>query len=215
MPNYAGGPIRVYVEDLARRKPAPGGGSGAALAGALGAAAASMAANFTIGREKYADVEPQVKAALANLDRVRAELLTLVDEDVKAYSQVGPAYQMPRTTEQEKAARAAAIQEALHTACGVPLRVCAAALEALVEALEACEALVNICNRMLVSDVAVGAMLAEAAFRGAQVNVEINLNAMKDAEFVAATRTKVAADARAAREMHDRVTAAAAERMNA
>jgi len=211
MPNYAGGPIRVYVEDLARRKPAPGGGSGAALAGALGAAAASMAANFTIGREKYADVEPQVKAALANLDRVRAELLTLVDEDVKAYSQVGPAYQMPRTTEQEKAARAAAIQEALHTACGVPLRVCAAALEAL----EACEALVNICNKMLVSDVAVGAMLAEAAFRGAQVNVEINLNAMKDAEFVAATRAKVAADARAAREMHDRVTAAAAERMNA
>jgi len=211
MPDYADGPMRVYVEDLASRKPAPGGGSGAALAGALGAAAASMAANFTIGRQKYADVEPQVKTALADLDRVRAELLTLVDEDVKAYSQVGPAYQMPRTTEEEKAARAAAIQDALHVACGVPLRACAAALDAL----EACEVLVNICNRMLVSDVAVGAMLAEAAFRAAHVNVEINLNAMKDTEFVAATRARVEADARAAREMHDRVTAAAAERMNA
>ena len=209
MPDYVDGPMRTYVEDLSSAKPAPGGGSAAALAGALGAAAACMAANFTVGRPKYADVQSTVKAALDDLHQARRELLNLVDEDVRAYSKVGPAYQMPRGTEEEKAARAAAIQEALQVACGVPLRVCAAALEAL----RACEALVETCNKMLVSDVAVGAMLAEAAFRAAQVNVEINLKAMTDAEFVAATRSTVEADARTARDIRDRVTAAAAQRM--
>ena len=209
MPDYADGPIRTYVDDLSSSKPAPGGGSAAALVGALGAAAAGMAANFTVGRPKYADVEPQVKAALNDLDQARQELLNLVDEDVRAYSTVGPAYRMPRDTEEEKAARAAAIQEALHVACGVPLRVCAAALKAL----QACDALVDICNRMLVSDVVVGAILAEAAFQAGQINVEINLTSMKDAEFVATTRGKVEAGARTAREIRDRVITAAAQRM--
>jgi formiminotetrahydrofolate cyclodeaminase len=93
----------------------------------------------------------------------------------------------------------------------VPLAICAAALKAL----RASEALVEIVNPMLVSDVAVGATLAEAAFRAAQVNVEINLNGMKDTAFVTSTRGKVEADARAARQIHDRVAAAAGRRMTA
>jgi len=209
MPDYASGPMRTYVDDLASNKPAPGGGSAAALVGALGAAAASMAANFTVGREKYADVEPQVAAALDALNELRGQLLGLVDEDVKAYSTVGPAYGMPRGTDEERAARAEAIQAALKVAVGVPIRVCGAALAALKQ----CEALVGICNRMLVSDVAVGAILAEAAWRAGRINVEINLGAMNDEAFVTDTRARIEADGAEARAIHDRVCAAAAERM--
>ena len=211
MSGYVDGPVRQYVADLASDKPAPGGGSAAALAGALAAAAASMAANFTVGRPKFAAVEVQVREALASLDGLRAELLSLVEEDVAAYSKVAPAYQMPRATEEEKAARAAAIQKALHEACAVPLRVCAASLAVL----KACETLVRLVNPMLVSDVAVGAIQAEAAFRAGQVNVEVNLRVMKDAAFVAATRARVEADACSARGLHDRVTKAADLRMKA
>jgi formiminotetrahydrofolate cyclodeaminase len=211
MSDYVDGPVGTYVADLSSDKPVPGGGSAAALAGALGAAAASMAANFTLGRPKFAAVEAEVKRALADLHRLRSDLLRLVDEDVRAYSLVAPAYQMPRGTEAEKAARAAAIQSALRTACGVPLAVCAAALAAL----RSTESLVGIVNPMLVSDVAVGAVLCEAAFRAAQVNVEVNIRAMKDAGFVAATRARVEAEACTARDVAQRVAAAADQRMKA
>ena len=93
---YREGKLLTYLEDAASKKPAPGGGSVSALAGALAAAMGEMVANFTAGRKKYADVEGEVRAILAGLTECRADLLELMDADVTAYGAVNAAYSMPR-----------------------------------------------------------------------------------------------------------------------
>ena len=110
MSDYRHGPLEAYVRDLSANLPAPGGGSGAALAGALGNALAAMVGNFTAGKEKFAAVEADVQRILTALDVVRDRLLQLVDEDVAVYSQVSAAYKLPRETDEQKAARSAAIR---------------------------------------------------------------------------------------------------------
>ena len=110
---YRDGTIRKYLDDAAAGIPAPGGGSVSALAGALATTMGSMAANFTVGKKKFLDVEPRVREILTKLDGLRERLLELVDEDVKAYGVVSAAYGMPKETSEEKTARSAKIQEAL------------------------------------------------------------------------------------------------------
>jgi len=178
--------LREYVEALAGDAPAPGGGSAAALAGALAAASARMVGSFTVGRKKYADVEDEIREHLAAVDEVRAEMLTLVQADVTAFTAVGAAYGLPRETAEQKSARSAAIQEALRAAADVPLRL-ARACAALSRHLPA---LLEKGNQNLVSDVGVGARLCAAACECAWLNVEVNLAALKDEAFVAATRAE-------------------------
>jgi len=193
---YQYGTIRSYVEAGSAGQPTPGGGSIAACAGALGMSMACMAANFTVGRKKYRDVEDEVRAQLDVCMKARDELLALVDEDVEAYGAVSAAYSMPRGTAEEKSARAAAIQEALATAMDAPLRV----VRACRRALRATARLAEVANRNLISDVGVAALLAEAALRAGKLNVEINLKYLKDEALSAATRREIneaAAEARA------------------
>lgn len=178
--------LREYVEALAGDAPAPGGGSAAALAGALAAASARMVGSFTIGRQKYADVEDEIRAHLAAIDAVRAEMLALVQADVDAFGAVGAAYGMPRETAEEKSARSAAIQEALRVAADVPLRLA----RACAELSRHLPALLAKGNRNLASDVGVGARLCIAACECAWLNVEVNLAALKDEQFVSATRAE-------------------------
>lgn len=178
--------VTAYTEKLASNAPAPGGGSGAALAGALGAACACMVGNFTVGKKKFADVEAEVAKHLQALDDLRQEMLGLVQEDVTAYSAVGAAYGLPRDTDEQKAARTAAIQEALKQAAGVPMalaRCCAAVAEHLPPLLEKG-------NPNLVSDVGVAAKLAEAACECAWLNVEVNLAFITDEAFVSSQRSE-------------------------
>jgi formiminotetrahydrofolate cyclodeaminase len=178
--------VQDYLDRLAGKLPAPGGGSAAALAGALGAASAAMVANFTVGNEKYAEAQEEMERCLAAIEAVRSEMARLVDEDVTAYSAVGAAYGMPRGTDEEKAARTAAIQEALRAAAAVPMRLaaqCAALAEQLPPLLEKG-------NRNLVSDVGVAARLAEAACECAWLNVEVNLAYLKDEGFIKAARAE-------------------------
>src|SRR3989338_3267816 len=85
---YSNQSLKHYLDDLAAKKPAPGGGSAAALVGATGCALLSMASNFTLGKDKYKDVEPQIKDALKQAERLRKRFLALVDLDVKAYYKV-------------------------------------------------------------------------------------------------------------------------------
>jgi len=182
-------PVHDYLEKLAGKLPAPGGGSAAALAGALGAAAGAMVANFTVGNEKYAAVEAEIRAHLEAIEEARAEMERLVDEDVKAYGAVSAAYAMPRGTEEEKTARTAAIQEALQTAAAVPRALadqCAALAQHLPPLLEKG-------NSNLVSDVGVAARLSEAACECAWLNVEVNLAFMKNQQFVAKARAETEA----------------------
>jgi formiminotetrahydrofolate cyclodeaminase len=171
--------VREYVGHTAAREPVPGGGSVAALAGALGAALTSMVCNFTVGNPKFAAVEPQVKSILGRAEELRAELLCLVDKDTEVYAEVTAAYKLPRATDEQKAARQNAIQAALKSAAAVPLAIGRAARDVSRLTSE----LVDLGNPALVSDVGVAVLLAEAALRGAALNVEINASAIKDREF--------------------------------
>jgi len=191
---YSDGPIRKYLEDAASGSPTPGGGSVSALAGALGAAMACMAANFTVGRKKYRHVEDECRQILGRCEAAWRLLLELTDADTEAYAHVSRAYGLPRETPDQKAARSEAIQQALRVAMEVPLkafRACTALIDDL-------DRLVEIANPNLISDVGVAAMHAYAGLRGCRLNVEINLAFINDEAFVAEHRREIeAADARA------------------
>lgn len=177
---YRNEPLEKYITDAASGNSTPGGGSVSALVGALGTTMAEMSANFTTGREKFKSVEPQVKKLLEVCTEGREELLTLMQKDTEAYSDVSNAYGMPRSTPEEKAARSKAIQSALTNAMDVPLatfRCCFKMLEAITE-------LVDIANPNLISDAGVAAIFTEAALQGALLNVEVNLTGLKDESLV-------------------------------
>ncbi len=184
---YYAGSMKVWADDLASGKPAPGGGSAAALVGAAGCACLSMAANFTVGKPDFKQAEAEVRDALDRIEKDRAELGRLVDEDVEQYSRITSAYGMPKGTDAEKAARKAAIQEALKAAVDVPRRACRVVHRALAHA----PLLLAEGNPNLVSDVGVGAQCLASAFRCAWLNVEINLASLKDAAFVSAVRAEL------------------------
>ena len=170
--------------NLRRRLLCPAGGSGAALVGALGAALASMVCNLTVGKPKYADVQGEIQALLAQTEALRARLTALIDEDIAVYYRLSSAYKMPKETEEQKAARTAAIQDILRDATKVPMQIA----QACVQVLQLCKPIAEKGNVGAVSDAGVAALLAEAALRSAALNVLINLAAIKDAEFVARER---------------------------
>ena len=160
MSDYRAGTVDKYVGDLASNLPAPGGGSGAALAGALGNALAAMVGNFTIGKDKFADVEDQVQGILEGLGTVRERLLELVDEDVAVYGKVSAAYKLPRDTDEQKAERSEAIENACKAAAGVPRAIAEACDRSIELAAELCD----IGNPNLISDVGCAVKLAEASY---------------------------------------------------
>ncbi len=180
--------VRTYTELLAGSGPTPGGGSAAGLAGALAAASAAMVGSFTVGKPKFAEVEAEVTELLASLQALRERLLDLTDADAEAYAQVGAAYGMAKGTDEEKAARRAAIQEALKAAAQVPLGVVVAAGEVAV----LLPAMTEKGNPNLLSDVGVAAILAQAACAAGRLNVEVNLAGVKDEAYVAQAREQMA-----------------------
>ncbi len=184
---YAEGSIRKYLDDAASNLPAPGGGSIAAAIGALGASMASMVANFTIGKKKYADVEDEVRIILELVEPEREKLTGLIDADVASYGGVSKAYGMPKSNDDEKKARSAAIKDACRTAMAAPMdaATCCAKIAA------ACERLVDIGNKNLITDVGVSVLATDAACRAAALNVEINLGAIGDDKFAAETRKEL------------------------
>jgi len=202
-------PVTEYAEELASNKPAPGGGSGAALTGALGAALGEMVANFTVGKEKYAEVEAEVGAALAKLTDLRKQLLELTDADAEAYPKVGAAYALPRETDEQKAARAVAIEEALKGSAEVPRRVVLRCNEVLSQL----PLLLEKGNPNLVSDVGVAAKLALAAAECAWLNVEINLAYMKDEDFISRLRAEMEESLRAAGNVSSQLWEATVQRV--
>ncbi len=184
---YFEGKFKKYLDDLAAKKPAPGGGSAAAAVGAIGVGLLSMVANFTIGKDKYKDVEPEIQELLTSAEDLRAALQKLIDEDVAAYQKVSTAYKMPRENQQEKAARSHAIQAALKDAMAVPLAIC----RNLFDAAQLCEPLLQKGNVNLLSDVGVGAEFIASGFASALLNVEINLSSIKDEDLAAKIRAEL------------------------
>lgn len=201
---------REFLDGLASKAPTPGGGSAAALGAALGAGLVSMVCQFTVGREKYADVEDDMQRVLARSEELRAELQEAVDADIAAYGSYSRASGMPRESEDEKRARREALQAALRESTEVPLGVaerCAELLELAVEAAEKG-------NVYLISDAAVGAELAAAARASAELNVRLNAGGLEDQDFARACEGRLAAlESRApGRELAERATRIVEER---
>lgn len=179
--------VREFLDALGSDKPTPGGGTGAAVAGAMGASLLRMFAVLTIGKPKYAAYEPLMKAVADGAAETAERLLALAEEDAAAYDRVSAAYKMPKATEAEQTARKAAIQEALKEATEVPLKVMRECLETIGYAKQ----VVPYGNRNAVSDGAAGAALAHAAMTVAGYNVRINLASVEDEAFAKDVRTKL------------------------
>ncbi|ACL23012.1 cyclodeaminase/cyclohydrolase family protein [Chloroflexus aggregans] len=180
-------PLGAILDALASRAPTPGGGSVAALTGAMAAGLVSMVCELTIGKPQFAEVENELRAIHAQAEQLRAELQRLADEDIAVFNRLAAAYKLPRTTEADAATRKTAIQQITRLAAEVPLRTAQAAAALL----PLCTTLANNCARLVVSDVGVAALLVRATVQSAALNVEINLAALEDQIFVRETRAQL------------------------
>ena len=166
---------------LASDAPAPGGGSAAALEGAIGAALTAMVCGLTKGKKKFAEFNDLAVEAEAKALALKDRFVDVMDRDTEAFNVVSAAFGMPKATDEEKAARSAAMQEGLKAAARVPLGV-AQTIDTLFPALEKA---VTIGNPNAVTDGMVGTMLARTGILGALFNVRVNLESIKDEAFVA------------------------------
>jgi len=167
--------LRAFSEDLASDRPVPGGGSASAYAGALGAALAAMVARIASKKAPGAHDD-----YIAEVDNLRADLLRLVEDDSAAYSRVADAMKLPKTTDAEKKERQVRMQAALLAAARVPLEIARTCRRLL----DSCERGAALAPAAAASDIGVGALMAEAAVKGAALNVMINLASLKDAAHV-------------------------------
>jgi formiminotetrahydrofolate cyclodeaminase len=171
--------VKGFLSETASSSPAPGGGSIAALSGALGTALSSMVCNLTIGKEKYKDVEEKIKEILAKSEKLRKELTILIDEDTKAFNDVIKAFRMPKETDEHKKKRSNAIQEGYKTAAQVPLKTA----QICTKILDIAKVLAEKGNQNSITDAAVSALMAKAGVESAILNVRINLGSIKDEAF--------------------------------
>jgi formiminotetrahydrofolate cyclodeaminase len=165
-----------FITDLASSSPVPGGGGASALVGAVGMALGSMVGNLTLGRKKYAEVEPEIKQLLLKSAEITEQFKLLVSRDAEAFQPLSRAYGLPQTTEAEKLEREKIMQAALIEAVQPPMeiaRVCLQAIELQAE-------YARIGTRIAISDVGVGAAFCKAALQGAALNVFINTKLLKD-----------------------------------
>ena len=172
-------PLETFLDELASGAPTPGGGSAAAIMGAMGAALISMVCNVTIGKKGHEAVEPEMKSVREESEKLRARLTAMVAEDVAAFDGLMAAYRLPKAADEEKSLRAAAIQTSLLAATETPM-ACA----------RACAQVVALSKRAaekgyagVVSDAGVGVLAANTALRSAGLNVYINVPALKDRAF--------------------------------
>ena len=172
--------IEEFLEGLASKSATPGGGSAAAIMGAMGAALVSMVCNLTLGKKNYESVSEEMAALLPRLEDLRNRLIDMVAADVDAFNQVMAAYGLPKETDADKQSRSAAIQEALQNATRVPLQCAHACVEIIKLSLIAAEK----GNKNVISDAGVAVVAAHAALRSAALNVQVNIGTIKDEAFV-------------------------------
>ena len=182
-------PVTTFLDELASSQATPGGGSAAAVMGAMGAALVSMVCNLTIGKKAYAEVEADMQAVLLDAEALRGRLTGMVAEDVQAFDQLMAAYGLPKETDEDKATRSLAIQAGLKAATEAPLACARACAEVIELSLRVAEK----GNRNVISDAGVGALAAQAALRSAALNVYINVPMIKDAAFAESRKAEVEA----------------------
>jgi glutamate formiminotransferase/formiminotetrahydrofolate cyclodeaminase len=177
-------PTYDFVDEVSRESPAPGGGSVAALAGALGGSLASMVANLSVGRGEMDGHYDALCSLAERAQTVKDALIRAVDEDTRAFDSVLAGMRMAQDTDEEREARAAAIEAGYRVATSVPLST----VEGCVEAIRLCEEMVALAPKEMISDVGTGALLGLAGAKAAGYNVRINLPHIEDDAFRGETR---------------------------
>lgn len=180
-------PVTQFLDELASSAATPGGGSAAAILGALGAALVSMVCNLTIGKKNYVEVEGEMRDVLHDAEALRQRLADMVADDIAAFNGLMAAYGLPKLTDEDKAARGAAIQHALRAATEAPLACARACADVIKLSMRAAE----VGNRNVISDAGVGALAAQAALRSAALNVDINVPSLQDQAFAKACRDEM------------------------
>jgi formiminotetrahydrofolate cyclodeaminase len=178
--------VSGFADLLASDAPAPGGGSAAALEGALGAALTAMVCSLTVGKKKYADSQELVTEAQKKALELKTRFVDVMDRDTEAFNVVSAAFGMPKATDEEKAARSAAIQKGLEGCTKTPFEM----MELAVEALELTQSILGKSNDSAASDLGVSALSLKAAIQGAWLNVLINIGSLKNTELAEDYRRK-------------------------
>src|SRR3954469_18522522 len=188
--------LRQFCNETLSDSPAPGGGSVAALMGALGASLGGMVANLSAGKRGWDEKLSYFSDWAVKAQQLKDELLRLVDEDTAAFNEVMAAIASPKQSTEEKSARAAAVENANKKAAEVPLRF----MEAAAHGYDLLEEMAGNGNPASISDVGVGALATRACIEGAAMNVRINLGQLKDEKFALQLQErirKVSADSEA------------------
>jgi len=195
--------LREFANELSMDSPAPGGGSASALCGALSAALSSMVANLTVGKKGYEKTFDEMKKTSVRAQQLKDEMLVLVDADAEAFNKVMEALRAPKTTEDQKKERDAAVEAATREATLVPFRV----LELSGELLKLAKKAAQKGNRNSLSDAGVAALAARAAAEGAYYNIRINLPGLKDQAFKEKIKRRATALRKAVRTLAGQIDA--------
>ncbi|HQB63681.1 MAG TPA: cyclodeaminase/cyclohydrolase family protein [Sedimentibacter sp.] len=175
-----------FAEELASKKPVPGGGGAAAMVAALGAALNTMVANFSYGKKKFIDIKDKHEELIKRGEILRVKLIDLVNKDAEVFEPLSRAYVMPSNTDEEKALKNKTLQRYLIEACSAPMET----LEFSYDAILLHEEILDISSKNIISDVGVGVQFLKAALNSAYLNVLINLNSMDDEDYVRGQREK-------------------------
>lgn len=177
----------MFLDEVASSSPAPGGGSVAALSGALGAALTSMVCNLTKAKQGYESVQDEIAEVLEKSEGLRKDLTDLIDKDTDAFNDVMKALKMPKETEDQKEERRNAMQTAFKQAAEVPLETA----RKCVQILDVAQIVAEKGNKNSISDAAVSALMAQTGVQAAMLNVRINLTSIKDTEYVQQVTTEL------------------------
>ena len=178
--------VTEFAKVLASDAPAPGGGSTAALSGALGAALTAMVCRLTEGKKAFAEHRESILEVMAKAEALQGKFLDVMDRDTDAFMVVSNAFGMPKATDEEKAARSAAIQKGLEGCTATPFEMMVLAAETI----ELTESLLGRFNTASASDLGVGALSLRSAVQGAWLNVLINIGSLKNKELAEDYRAK-------------------------
>ena len=203
-------PVGDFADSVSMENPTPGGGSVAALAGALAAALTAMVANLTVGKKDYEAVWEQMQELAVQAQEKKDALLRAIDRDAQAFDEVMAAFGLPRRTDEQKAAREAAIEEATRKAASVPFEV----LQTAVSVLELARSAAELGNVNAASDAGTAAAAALAAAKGAYLNVRINTKELKDRDWAEERDREAASLLERAEALADEVTATVLRRIS-
>ncbi|MCI8514788.1 MAG: cyclodeaminase/cyclohydrolase family protein [Lachnospiraceae bacterium] len=200
---------QTFVECLASKDPAPGGGGASALTGALGAALGSMVANLTIPNPRYEAVAEEMRGILEEMNDLSGRLLACVQEDADGFIPLSKAYGLPKDTEEARVTRDIIMEDALKKACEAPagmIRLCA-------RAMELTAVLAEKGGKLVISDAGTGAVLLRSAMEGALLNVFVNTRLMKDRDYAEALNASCEERLRQSAELADRIYRSVKERL--